>query len=80
MKFMTSGPCMPMVLERDDAVVALREAIGATDPAEAEAREPSGSSTRSRRSGTRSMLPIPTRTRSAKPTFFFPETELMQAR
>ena len=34
-KFMTSGPCMPMVLEKADAVLALREAIGATDPAEA---------------------------------------------
>ena len=33
--FMTSGPCMPMVLERDDAVAGLREAIGATDPAQA---------------------------------------------
>ena len=33
--FMTSGPCMPMVLEADDAVPKLREAIGATDPAEA---------------------------------------------
>ena len=36
-KFMTSGKCMPMVLERADAVAALRKAIGATDPAEAEA-------------------------------------------
>jgi nucleoside-diphosphate kinase len=35
--FMTSGPCMPMVLEREDAVAALRTAIGATDPREAEA-------------------------------------------
>jgi nucleoside-diphosphate kinase len=34
-RFMTSGTCMPMVLERDNAVAALREAIGATDPAEA---------------------------------------------
>ena len=34
--FMTSGPCLPMVLEREDAVVALRKAIGATDPKEAE--------------------------------------------
>ena len=33
--FMTSGPCMPLVLERAGAVAALREAIGATDPAEA---------------------------------------------
>ena len=34
--FMTSGPCMPMVLEKADAVAALRTAIGATDPAQAE--------------------------------------------
>ena len=33
--FMTSGPCMPMVLEKAGAVAAMREAIGATDPAEA---------------------------------------------
>ena len=33
--FMTSGACMPMVLEREDAVAALRSTIGATDPAEA---------------------------------------------
>src|SRR5947207_11246889 len=36
-RFMTSGKCMPMVLERADAVASLRKAIGATDPAEAEA-------------------------------------------
>src|SRR3712207_4681043 len=35
-KFMTSGPCMPLVLEKADAVAALRKAIGATDPAQAE--------------------------------------------
>jgi nucleoside-diphosphate kinase len=35
--FMTSGPCIPLLLERDDAVTALRETIGATDPAEAAA-------------------------------------------
>jgi nucleoside-diphosphate kinase len=34
-KFMTSGPCIPMVLEADGAVGKLREVIGATDPAEA---------------------------------------------
>lgn len=33
--FMTSGKCMPIVLERADAVAELRKAIGATDPAEA---------------------------------------------
>ena len=34
--FMTSGPCLPMALERADAVAALRNVIGATDPAEAD--------------------------------------------
>ncbi len=34
-EFMTSGPCMPMVLEKADAVAALRVAIGSTDPAAA---------------------------------------------
>lgn len=33
--FMTSGPCIPVLLEKDSAVTALRDAIGATDPAEA---------------------------------------------
>jgi nucleoside-diphosphate kinase len=36
-EFMTSDFCMPMVLERENAVAALRDAIGATDPAEAAA-------------------------------------------
>jgi nucleoside-diphosphate kinase len=36
-RFMTSGKCMPIVLERADAVGTLRKVIGATDPAEAEA-------------------------------------------
>ena len=35
--FMTSGTCMPIVLEKAGAVTALRKTIGATDPAEAEA-------------------------------------------
>lgn len=34
--FMTSGACMPMVLERENAVAELRRVIGATDPAQAE--------------------------------------------
>ena len=33
--FMTSGPCLPMALERADAVAQMRTVIGATDPAEA---------------------------------------------
>ena len=35
-KFMTSGPCMPLVLQKPDAVAAFRKTIGATDPKEAE--------------------------------------------
>jgi nucleoside-diphosphate kinase len=33
--FMSSGPCIPLVLERDDAVAKWREVIGATNPADA---------------------------------------------
>jgi nucleoside-diphosphate kinase len=33
--FMTSGPCLPVALERQDAVAQMRTVIGATDPAEA---------------------------------------------
>jgi nucleoside-diphosphate kinase len=36
-RFMTSGPCIPVLLERDDAVSTLRTVIGATDPVEAAA-------------------------------------------
>lgn len=36
-EFMTSGPCLPLALEREDAVAQLRTVIGATDPAEAAA-------------------------------------------
>lgn len=34
-RFMTSGPCMPLTLQREGAVAELRRVIGATDPAEA---------------------------------------------
>lgn len=33
--FMSSGPCLPMVLEKEDAVEEFRKLIGATDPAQA---------------------------------------------
>jgi nucleoside-diphosphate kinase len=33
--FMSSGPCVTMVLEREDAIAHLREIMGATDPAKA---------------------------------------------
>lgn len=36
-RFMTSGPCLALVLEGEDAVARLRTVIGATDPARAAA-------------------------------------------
>jgi len=35
--FMSSGPCVVMVLEGEDAISRVREIMGATDPAKAEA-------------------------------------------
>ncbi|MBL6955669.1 MAG: nucleoside-diphosphate kinase [Chlorobium sp.] len=35
-EFMSSGPCVPMILEKENAVEDFRKLIGATDPAEAE--------------------------------------------
>jgi nucleoside-diphosphate kinase len=35
--FMSQGPCIPMVLERENAIAHLREVMGATDPARAAA-------------------------------------------
>jgi len=78
-RFMTSGPCMPIVLERDDAVAALRRTIGATDPAEADA-------------GTVRQLYAESKERNAihasdsdenaerEAAFFFSAAELIQAR
>ncbi|MEW6506898.1 MAG: nucleoside-diphosphate kinase [Bacteroidota bacterium] len=34
--YMTSGPCLPIVLEKENAVEEFRKLIGATDPAKAE--------------------------------------------
>ena len=34
-KFMSSGPCIPIVLEGQDVIRRLREVMGATDPAKA---------------------------------------------
>jgi nucleoside-diphosphate kinase len=76
--FMISGPCMPMVLEKTDAVAALRTAIGATDPKEAAA-------------GTVRKLHAESKERNAihasdsdenaarEARFFFSETELIRA-
>ena len=77
--FMTSGACMPMVLERQDAVASLRTTIGATDPAEAAV-------------GTVRKLYAESKERNAihasdsdenatrEGGFFFSETELIRAR
>ena len=35
--FMSSGPCITMVLEAEDAIAGLRTLMGATDPAKADA-------------------------------------------
>ena len=35
-QFMTSGPCVPVCLEGENAVPRLRELLGATDPAKAD--------------------------------------------
>jgi nucleoside-diphosphate kinase len=35
--FMASGPCITMVLQRENAIASLREIMGATDPAKAAA-------------------------------------------
>lgn len=34
--FMSSGPCITMVLERENAIAHLRETMGTTDPAQAD--------------------------------------------
>lgn len=34
--YMTSGPCVPIALEKENAVVEFRKLIGATDPSKAE--------------------------------------------
>ncbi len=33
--FMSSGPCIPMAMQRDNAIDKLREVMGATNPADA---------------------------------------------
>ena len=77
--FMTSGPCMPMVLDKADAVAALRTAIGATDPTQADA-------------GTVRKLYAESKERNAihasdsdenamrESRFFFSDTEILAAR
>jgi nucleoside-diphosphate kinase len=77
--FMTSGACMPMVLEREDAVTALRSAIGATDPAEAAAGTVRKLYAESKeRNAIHASDSDENATREAR--FFFAETDLIRAR
>jgi nucleoside-diphosphate kinase len=77
--FMTSGACMPIVLEREDAVTALRSAIGATDPAEAAAGTVRKLYAESKeRNAIHASDSDDNATREAR--FFFAETDLIRAR
>ena len=78
-KFMTSGPCMPVVLEKADAVASFRKAIGATDPAEAEANTIRKLFAESKeRNAIHASDSDENAFREAR--FFFSETELIRAR
>ena len=78
-KFMTSGPCMPVVLEKADAVASFRKTIGATDPAEAEANT---ILKRFAESKERNAIHASDSDDNAfrESLFFFSETELIRAR
>jgi len=73
--FMTSGPCFPIVLERDEAVAHLRTIIGATDPAQA---EPGTIRKLYAESKERNAIHASDSTENAarEVGFFFPESEL----
>ena len=78
-QFMTSGPCMPLVLEKASAVAALRDAIGATDPAEAaEGTVRKVFAESKERNAIHASDSDENAEREAR--FFFPETELIRAR
>ena len=78
-KFMTSGPCMPMILEKENAVLALRDAIGATDPAEAaEGTVRKLYAESKERNAIHASDSDENATREAR--FFFSETEIIGAR
>jgi len=77
--FMTSGACMPMILEKADAVQALRTAIGATDPAQADAGTVRKLFAESKeRNAIHASDSDENATREAR--FFFSEAELLRAR
>ncbi len=70
-EFKTSGPCVPMVLEKGDAVAS--PALRSARPIRRRPlKGPSGSCSRNRRGGTRFTLPTRMRTLLSSPTSFFP--------
>lgn len=76
-RFMTSGPVMPVVLERADAVARLRTIIGATDPAEAEEGTVRAIYAESKeRNSIHASDAADTAAREIR--FFFPEAELLE--
>ena len=75
-EFMTSGRCMPVALEREDAVRKLREVIGATDPAEAEEGTVRALHAESVERNAIHASDSPENARKEL-AFFFPETELL---
>ena len=76
--FMTSGPCLPLALERDNAVSHLRDVIGATDPAEA---KPGTVRKLYAQSKERNAIHASDSSENAarEVAFFFPESELVDA-
>jgi nucleoside-diphosphate kinase len=76
--FMTSGPCLPLALERDNAVSQLRDVIGATDPAEA---KPGTVRKLYAQSKERNAIHASDSSENASQevAFFFPERELVDA-
>jgi nucleoside-diphosphate kinase len=78
-EFMTSGACMPLVLEKADAVASLRTAIGATDPAEA--AEGTVRKLYAESKGRNAIHASDSDENAAREArFFFSETELLRAR
>lgn len=74
--FMTSGPVVPMALERDDAVARLREVIGATDPAEAAAGTIRADFAESKERNAIHASDSPDNA-ARETAFFFPQAELL---
>ena len=73
--FMTSGPCLPLALERDNAVSHLRDVIGATDPAEAKPATVRKLYAQSKERNAIHASDSP-ETAAREVAFFFPEGEL----